>query len=185
MQPTLLEALAAYTRETVDGYDHWDTMTQFLILHWEDGKLAASTAGAFAPDVREDQYGPFMIKIAADQYHTEPDRPACAYLLQTEGWTVTLPPEATDEDRRRLQEAVAAGELDRLPDAVESADAWCADLHGRVWHACQVRGAASVRERYWRPGTAPRAHLTDMLLVLGQATSMPLRGERPPGWQGS
>lgn len=184
MQPTLLEALAEFTRETVEGYTSWDTMTQFQILHWEDGKITVHTVGAFAPDVHPDQYQPYMIKMAGEQYRAEPDLPACGYLLQTEGWTVNLPAEATEAEQQQVQEMLAAGTLDQYPDAIESADAWCADLHGRVWHARQVRGETTVREEHWKPGTIQRATLTDTLLVLGAATRMLLAGERPPpGWR--
>jgi len=133
----------------------------------------------FMTDVPPDRYPALMAGIAREQLEKEPDDPAYAYLLQVESFGVTAPgPGASEEERRQFDADRRNHTFHQRADAIESAVAWCADIHGRLWAAAKKRGGETISECFYAPGKAPRGRFISALLATA-TTGAAAYGLRP------
>ena len=177
------DALAAATRRVIEDHAEWDSPHSFQTLHWDGEKIRTQTYCCIMPDVDPLQYTDLMSKSAREQVEKDPDDPACAYLLQIECFGVTEPgPDATEAEKLQYHADRIGRTFHKRDDAVESAVAWCADVHGRVWTAAKVRGRDGITEKFYAPGRSPGGHMIRGLLSVAYATGMLAWGL--PGPQG-
>lgn len=178
------EAFAAITRQVIEHHAEWDSPHCFMTLHRDGEELACRTFACIMPDMNPADYPRIMAKIASEQHEKDPADPAYGYLLQIEAHGVQDPgPAATEDERERFRADRIGRTFRQRPDAVESAVAWCADIHGRVWTAAKVRGKDGISESFYPPGKAPGGQLIRGLLAVAYATGMASHGLPPPAWQ--
>ena len=178
MSPVPRDVMAAEVRALVERHDDWDSMHQFVTVHWDGAKVSYGTVGIIDPAIHPADYGKVMAELAAHRIADEPDRPPCAYLLQIEGFGVTEPPpSASDEERARFNQDRQDRTFHERADAIEFCQAWCADIHGRLWSATKERSRPGhVEVKFYRPGNAPSGQLIRALLSIASATGS-LRAE--------
>lgn len=170
------DALAAATRKAIEDHDEWDSLHRFQTLRWDGERLAVGTYAAIDPGIDPPQYPALMARIAGEQLEKDPAEPACAYLLQIEAFGVTEPgKDATEAEREAFQKARLSRTFHQMPDAVESAVAYCADVHGRLWSAAKIRGREDkgISESFYQPGrVALGGQMIKGLLTVAYATGM-------------
>jgi hypothetical protein len=168
------ELLAAETRKAIEDHSKWDSPHAFITLHWDGEKLACRTYAMIMPDVAPADYPRLMMKMAREEHERDPDEPACAYLLQIEAFGVTEPgPQATEAERIQYNADRLGRTFHQRDDAIESAIAWYADVHGRVWFAAKRRSDPDkISESFYPPGKALRGSFVNGLLAVAYATGM-------------
>lgn len=151
------EVFAAAARKAIEDHGEWDSLHCFMTLHWDGEKLSAGTYAAIDPGIDPPDYPKVMAGIAAERRREHPGNPAYAYLLQIEAFGVVEPgPDAGEAERERYDRDRIGRTFHQRPDAVESAIAWCADVHGRVWSAAKRRSEPGViHEHFYAPGKTP------------------------------
>ena len=172
MSPVPRDVMTAEVRKAIERHDEWDAMHEFATLHWDGEHLSYGTVGIIDPGIHPAQYGKLMAGLAAKQISADPDSPPCAYLLQIEGWGVTEPPpSASDEERAQFNRDRYGRTFHQRADAQEFAQAWCADIHGRLWSATKRRGQPDdIQVKFYRPGNAPSGQLIEALLAIAAGT---------------
>jgi hypothetical protein len=178
------EVFADITRKTIEDHDEWDSPHCFMTLHWDGERLTTGTYACIIPGIDPGDYPALMRKAAADRQQEHPDDPACAYLLQIEAFGVIYPgPDAGETEREQFDRDRIARTFHKRPDAIESAIAWCADIHGRTWTAAQRRSEPGViHEHFYAPGRSPGGWMLRGLLAVAYATGVTAYGL--PGPQG-
>lgn len=172
MSPVPRDVMSAEVRAAIERHDEWDAMHEFVTLHWDGEHLTCGTVGIIDLGFHPTQYGKLMASLAAKQISEEPGRPPYAYLLQIESFGVTKPsPSATDEERRQFDKDRRERTFHQRADAHEFAQAWCADIHGRLWSATKRRDRPDdIQVKFYRPGAAPSGQLIEALLFVAAAT---------------
>jgi hypothetical protein len=147
------EQFAAFTRRVIDGHTEWDGLHAFMTLHERDGDIAVGTYAALDPAIDPNRYPAMIANLAAEQYEKDPGLLTVGYCLQIEAHGVTGPgPGATAAERETFERARITRTFHQLPTAVESAVAYTADIHGRLWTAGKIRGRDGVSEHYYPAG---------------------------------
>jgi hypothetical protein len=179
------EVLAAATRKAIEDHDEWDSLHCFQTLHWDGEKLSVGTYAAIDPGIDPPDYPALMTGIAAKRQDEHPEAPAYAYLLQIEGFGVVEPaPDAGEAEREQFNRDRLSRNFHARPDAIESAMAYCADIHGRLWSAAKVRSRPDViEEHFYPPGKTMGGQMIRGLLVVAYTTGMKAYGL--PGPQGA
>ena len=176
---------AAFTRKAIEAHDEWDSPHCFMTVHWDGESLACHTYVCVMPDIDPVDYPALMIKAAREQLEKDPDDPPYGYLLQIEGHGVKEPePGASEEERERFNKARLGRTFHQLPDAIEVATAYCADIHGRLWVAAKRRDKpGEISENFYAPGN-PKigGQMVKGLLAVAYTTGMTAWGL--PGPQG-
>ena len=172
------EIFAEAARKAIEAHSDWDSPHCFLTLHWDGEKLSPGTYACIMPDYDPADYPALMARIARERIEEHPDEPpAYAYLLQIEAFGLTEPgPAASPAEVERYKVARLTRTFHQHPDARESATAWCADVHGRLWNATKIRDAPGISERFYQPGRAPGGRLIRSLLSVAYATGMSEHG---------
>lgn len=142
-------AMAAEARRMIEMHGgDWDSLHAFATLHWNGEKFSVGTWCAIDTGFAPGDYGKIMEKAAFERIQQEPENPPYAYALQIEAHVSTLPPGSTAGERARVSADLRAEKLHLRPDARECAEAWVADIHGRLWSARRFRGADGIEEHY-------------------------------------
>lgn len=178
------EQFAAVTRDFIEDHSEWDAPHRFVILYRDGDEVAVGSYAVIMPDVHPDQYPGLMARAADDWRESHPDKPAYAYLLQIEAHSVTEPgPDASEAERNQFQADRLGRTFHTRPDAVETAVAWCADVHGRMWTAAKVRSQEDqIQEEFYQPGRSPLGgQMIRGLLAVAYATG--IRDHGLPGPQ--
>lgn len=172
MRPVPRDVMGAEVRAAIERHDEWDAMHEFVTLHWDGEHLSYGTVGIIDPAIHPAQYGKLMASLAAKQITEEPDKPPYAYLLQIECFGVTEPPpSASDEERAQFNKDRRERTFHQRADAREFAQAWCADIHGRLWSATKLRERPEdIQVKFYRPGAAPSGQMIKALLRVAAAT---------------
>jgi|SRR5580704_2633459 hypothetical protein len=172
MSPVPRDVMSAEVRAAIERHDEWDAMHEFVTLHWDGEHLSYGTVGIIDPAFHPTQYGKLMARLAAEQIGREPGKPPYAYLLQIEGFGVPEPPpSATDEERAQFNRDRIGRTFHQRADAHEFAQAWCADIHGRLWSATKRRDRPDdIQVKFYRPGAAPSGQMIEALLAVAAAT---------------
>lgn len=174
--------LAATSRKAVEAHNSWDSPHGFTILHWDGENLTGQHHVCIMPDIDPAEY-PMLMRRAALHYRTEcPDRPAYAFLLQVEAYSVTEPgPGASAAVRAQFNADRANRRFHTRPDAFETMAAWCIDIHGRGARASKTRVAPdTIEERFYTPDTIPRTSMLTGLLTIALVTGVADHGQPPP-----
>ena len=175
------DVFSAVTRKAIEDHGEWDSLHHFQTLHWDGEKLTCGTFAAIDPGIDPPDYPALMARIAARRQEEHPEDPAYAYLLQIEGFGVIAGASAAEReqfDRDRIGRT-----FHQRADAVESAMAYCADVHGRLWYAVKTRSEPGVVvEHFCPPGKTPGGQMIRGLLAVAYATGMKVHGL--PGPQG-
>jgi hypothetical protein len=161
------EVLAAATRKAIEDHTEWDSLHCFMTLHWDGENLHPGTYAAIDPGIDPPDYPALMAGIAAKELENNPEDPAYAYLLQIEGFGVVAPgPDASETEREQF---------DR--DRLESAFAYCADVHGRLWAATKARSKPDViEENFYPPGKHLSGQMIRGLLTVAYAAGVKAYG---------
>jgi hypothetical protein len=180
------DVFAAFTRKAIEDHGEWASPHCFMTLHAEDGQLHCRTYAAIMPDISPPDYPSLMFRLAGEELEKHRDDPACAYLLQIEAFGVTGPGKgATEAEREQYARDRLGRTFHERPDAVESAVAWCADVHGRLWSAAKIRGREDkgISESFYQPGRAAiGGRMVKGLLSVAYATGMKAWGLPGPQW---
>jgi|SRR5215831_1961970 len=166
---------AAFTRRAIETHTEWDSLHAFLTLTEQPaGRIHVMTYMAIAPDVHPEEYPMMMAGAAAKDGLAA----AAGYLLQIEAHGVTEPgPDASPIERAAFDHARRHREFHKLPDAVESAVAYCTDTHGQLWVAAKIRGreAEGIGQHYYAAdrltagGDRIGGQMVDGLIAVGRA----------------
>ena len=164
------DAMAAEARRMIEFHGgDWDSLHAFATLHWDGAKFTIGTWVSIDTAYAPGDYALIMQKMAFGRLREEPGNPPYAYGLQIEAYVSTLPPTASAE------------EMHLRPDARECAEAWVADVHGRLWHARRFRDADGIEEHF-APAEAEApgpAVFTAPLLSVARATGILAWGLEP------
>ena len=167
--------LAAEARKLIEMHNgEWDSLHAFATLHWDEEKFSVGTWCAIDTSFDAADYFAIMQKAAFERLREEPGNPPYAYALQIEAHVSSLPKEATAEERAGMTADMRAKKLHLRPDARECAEAWVADIHGRLWSARKFRDGDAIEERH-TPASAPApgpAVFTGPLLTVARATGI-------------
>jgi hypothetical protein len=148
--------MAAEARRTVERHANWDGMHSFQTLRWDGERLISDLYAAIDPGFKVGDYPKIMNKLAYEHLHGNPAEPACAYMMCMEAHHATVPPDATDAERRKFHEDQANRKLNNWPGARELFAAYVADIHGRTWVAHKYRDdPEQIIESFCRPGFFP------------------------------
>jgi hypothetical protein len=182
MSPPPRQVMAAEARRIIELHDEWDRPHAFEILHWDGARVRCSTHMMILADVPA-RYYPRLMMEAVRKWHDEhPDYPPYAYLVQIEAFGVADPrADAGEEERRVFEEARRDRTFHEHPDRHETVNAWCADIHGRLWAAMRVRGSDEIHESYYAPGRAPGGGLIRGVLACAAYTGAAAYGLQPSG----
>jgi len=174
-------AMAAEARRMIEMHGgDWDSLHAFATLHWNGEKFSVGTWCAIDTSFAPGDYGKIMEKAAFERIQQEPENPPYAYALQIEAHVSVLPETATAEELAALAADAKAEKLDERPDARECAEAWVADIHGRLWHARRFRDAEGIEERFTpAPASAGPAVLTAPLISVARVTGILAWGLEP------
>ncbi len=165
------EALAAITREAIERHDEWDSLHQFVTWHWDGERLTPGTVAFIDPAMHPDTYPDTMMRLAAEERGKRLG--AYAFLLQIECFGVAEPgKDATEEERAQFRADRIARNFRKRPDAIETAVAWCVDIHGRAWTAAKRRGREGITEHFYQPGQVPGGQFMRALLTVAYASGM-------------
>lgn len=141
--------LAAEARRMIEMHNgEWDSLHAFATLHWDGEKLTVGTWCAIDTGFAAQDYSGVMQRAAFSRLREEPEDPPYAYALQIEAHVSSLPKAAGPTERAAMAASVRARKLHQRPDAREAAEAWVADIHGRLWSARRFRGSDAIEERY-------------------------------------
>jgi hypothetical protein len=164
--------MAAMVRKILGMHDEWDSMHQFVTLHWDGERVTPGTVAIVDPAIHPTEYGKVMAGVAAERITGHPGDLPCAYLLQIEGFGVIEPaPGATDEERARFNRDRIGRTFHQRADAREFCQVWCADIHGRLWSATKLRDEPDdIQVKFYRPGSAPGGQMIRALLSVAAAT---------------
>ena len=178
------EALAAITRDVIERHDEWDSPHQFVTWHLDGERLVPGTIAIIDPAMHPDDYPALMLRLALERREERPEPPAYAFLLQIEAFGVTDPgKDATPQERLQFEADRRGRTFHTRPDAVESACAWCADVHGRLWTAAKRRDREGISEEFYQPGRTPGGQMIKGLLAVAYAAGMADHGlPGPQGW---
>lgn len=170
--------LAAATRQAIESHTEWDSMHCFVTLHWDGEGLRTGTYAAIDPGIDPPDYPALMAGIAAKELEKHPHDPPYAYLLQIEAFGVTAPgPAASEAERDQFDRDRLGRTFHQRTDAVESVIAYCADIHGRLWSATEVRGRpGEITENFYPPGKALGGQMIRGLLAVAYTTGMKAHG---------
>jgi len=167
------DAFAAAARKAIEEHDEWDAPHRFETLHWDGQELSCRTYACIMPDIAPRDYLRLMAKLAREEVEKHPDEPAYAYLLQIEAFGLAEPgPDASGAEKERYRAARIGRTFHRHPERIETAIAWCADIHGRLWAAATRRGKDGISENFYPPGKAPGGLMVGGLLACAYATGM-------------
>ncbi|HEX3962154.1 MAG TPA: hypothetical protein VHZ03_36920 [Trebonia sp.] len=172
------EVLAAATRKAIEDHTEWDSLHCFMTLHWDGESLRPGTYAAIDPGIDPPDYPALMAKIAREELEKNPGDPAYAYLLQIEGFGVIAPgPDASETEREQFDRDRLGRTFHRRPDAIESAFAYCADVHGRMWAATKTRSKPDViEENFYPPGKHLSGQMIRGLLTVAYTTGVKAYG---------
>lgn len=162
------EVLAAETRRLVtDLHDEWDAPHQFVTLRWDGERISYGVVACLMLDIHPAQYPQIMAGFVREQSRRRDLPPMCACAVQVESHGVTEPgPDASVAERLAYDRDRVGRTFHQRPDAIESADAWCADSYGFLWSAAKRRDdPRTIIERFYKPGTAPGGHLIAAVLA--------------------
>jgi len=175
------DLLAAKVRELIEMHGEWDSLHQFVTLHWDGERLSYGTVALIDPHIHPDQYPPLMIRMARERLGEHPDDPPYAYVLQIECFGAVDPgPDASEEERRRFDADRRGRTFYKRPDALEMAIAYCVDIHGRFWTAGKVRGKEDrIEEHFYRPGAELSGQFIRALKTVAATTGVIAHGLRP------
>jgi len=158
--------LAALAREVIDAHSEWDA-PHALASVYRDGKGGAcyGTVTLIDPALHPGLYPAVISSRAAED--SAKQGPPYAFLLQAEMFGTTEPgADASPADRALYEADRQARTFHLRKDAVEIAQAWVADVHGRLWSATKVRGQDGIQESFYRPGSGiPGGQMIDALLA--------------------
>jgi hypothetical protein len=175
-------ALAAEARRMIEMHNgDWDSLHAFATLHWDGAKFTVGTWCAIDTSFAPGDYAAIMEKAAFERLREEPENPPYAYALQVEAHVSTLPPGASAQERAQMSADLRAEKLHLRPGARECAEAWVADIHGRLWSARRFRGADGIEERHV-PAHAPApgpAVFTGPLISVARTTGTLAWGLEP------
>jgi len=176
-------AMAAEARRMIEMHGgDWDSLHAFATLHWNGEKFTVGTWCAIDTSYAPGDYAMIMQKVSLERLQEEPVNPPYAYALQIEAYVSTLPPSATAEERAAIAADLRAERLDQRPDARECAEAWVADIHGRLWSARRFRDAEGIEEHFTPapvPDSAGPAVFTRPLISVARVTGILAWGLEP------
>lgn len=172
------EAFASVTRRMIEAHETWDSPHSFATLHWDGEQLDFGRVAMITTDVHPGNYPNLMLKVAREAMNGERASTLVGYALQIEGHGVAEPHRnATAEERARFQADRVGRTFHLRPDAVESALAYAADIHGRVWGAIKRRGHDGIEECFYPPGgRASHGQMVDALLAAAVITRTTVHG---------
>jgi hypothetical protein len=154
--------LATLVRHAVEDYEI-DGAAPYLVCLYRDGDSFAFGSGAIFM-IKHAKDFPGALKAASEDYHKEhPEAPAVAYLLVLEATLLSDP-------------------------GIESARAYFADIHGRLWRAVKRSDRPGIKENYYPPGKWNGEYdemrdITHSLLAVAYYTGMMYHGlPGPQGW---
>lgn len=175
--------LAAEARRMIEMHDgKWDSLHAFATLHWDGEKFSVGTWCAIDTGFAAGDYFGIMQKAAFERMREEPEDPPYAFALQIEAHVTELPKGATAEEQAAMAADLRAEKLHLRPDARECAEAWVADIHGRLWSARRFRdGDGGIEESHTPAGSPPPgpAIFTTRLLTVARATGLLAWGLEP------
>lgn len=167
--------LAAEARRMIEMHDgNWDSLHAFATLHWDGEKFTVGTWCAIDTGFAAADYFGIMQKASFETLRKEPGNPPYAYALQIEAHVSSLPKAATPAEQAALAASLRAGKLHQRPDARECAEAWVADIRGRLWSARRFRDGDAIEEHH-TPASGPLpgpAVFTAPLLTVARATGL-------------
>lgn len=154
MAPLPRAALARLAREVIEAHCEWDS-PHALASVYRDGTGGAryGTVTIIDPALHPDLY-PALIAARASE-DAGKQGPPYAFLLQAEMFGTTGPPaDAPAADRALFEADRIARTFHLRKDAVEIAQAWVADVHGRLWSAARMasRSPSTGREAAYPEG---------------------------------
>jgi hypothetical protein len=164
-------------------HDTWDAPPQFISLHWDGEKVTwgdVAVIVGFHPDA----YPALLTKKAGDavlEQRQRGEQTLYAFAVISEGHSVLSPPPgASTEARRQYERDRRNRTFHERPDAVENVFVFCADIHGRVWSATEVRDAPGViNEAFYPPARTEKAlggQLVNAIRAVAVATGAMLHG---------
>jgi hypothetical protein len=158
--------LAALAREVIEAHREWDA-PHALASVYRDGNGGAryGTVTIIDPALQPALYPALISARAAGD--AAKGGPPYAFLLQAEMFGTFEPSADAPPADRALYEADRKARTFHLrKDAVEIAQAWVADVHGRLWSATKVRGKDGIQESFYRPGSGiPGGQMITALLA--------------------
>jgi hypothetical protein len=154
------DVFARATRTLIDMHTDWDGIHTFFSLHWSDGDLHPGLAAMIVPTINPDRYPAMMLGLARKEIDKGEGVPY-AYALQFEGWGVIAPKaDASPEERAQFDRDRVGRRFHERADAVEVVQAWCVDIHGRLWSTTKTRSDGQIRETFHGdPDSAPAGRL--------------------------
>ena len=168
--------LAAEARKMIEFHDgKWDSLHAFATLHWDGEKFSVGTWCAIDTGFAAKDYMGIMQKAAFEELRRKPEDPPYAYALQIEAHVSSLPKGASAGQQAAMTADMRAERLHLRPDARECAEAWVADVHGRLWSARRWRDDGDGIEERYTPAGVPSpgpAVFTDPLLTVARATGL-------------
>lgn len=172
------EVFAAATRKAIEDHTEWDSLHCFMTLHWDGEKLLPRTYAAIDPGIDPPDYPALMAGIASKELEKNPGDPAYAYLLQIEGFGVIAPAkDASEAEREQFDRDRIGRNFHSRPDAIESAYAYCADVHGRMWVAAKRRDRpGEISEDFYPPGKGLGGQMIRGLLAVAYTTGVKAYG---------
>lgn len=148
----LNDELAAITRKAIEIHDEWDTLHSLLVIGRDGNGVRVRLAAGIDPAFQPEMY-PLLIENIVREC-AEKDGPPYALLLQIEAFGALMPEdEAPAWEKARMEAARQNHALNQLPESVEAAWAYTADVHGRVWTAMNPRGSDEISESTFEPGS--------------------------------
>lgn len=169
------EVLAAEARKLIEFHgDDWDSPHAIVTLHPDgEGSLRVGTWVSVDLAVAPRQLPGLIARTAAEALANSPEDPAYAFGFLMEGFGMVEPsPNASPEERERFERARVTRTFHEHPDAVESATAWVADIHGRTWCCQRRRDTGEMRESFHGPGGTLRGAVTGALIKAARATGV-------------
>lgn len=176
------EPFAAATRKLVEQHEQWDSLPQFVTLHWDGEKIRYGTVAVI--DMHPEQYPLTMTGIAAEEIAKQDahEKTLYAFALQVETFSVEVPKGADPATLARVQHARDTRTIHDLPESVEMCDAFCVDIHERMWTSRKRRNRPEkIEDLFFDAGSEGLdGTMPDALLRIARVTRMLVHRLPPP-----
>lgn len=168
------ELLSADARRLIDMHGgDWDSLHAFEALHWDGARFRVSIHAAIDTGFADSAYPGLMQEMSLKVIQASPENPPYAYALQIEGHMSELAPGATAEEKAQMEADLKAERLHLRPGAREFAQAWVADIHGRLWAARTFRDTPGTVTEWAIPaGTRLRTPFAAGLVACARMTGL-------------
>jgi hypothetical protein len=176
------EVLAAQARMLIEHHgDDWDSPHALVTLHPDgNGGLRPHTWVAIMLDIHPLQFPGLISRTASEALAKHPEDPPYAYGFLSEGFGMKDPgPDAPPEEQERFRRARDGGTFHEQPEAYETADAWVADVYGRLWHCRRYRATGEVGETFHAAGVTVAGGHVSALAAIARKTGVAAWGVAP------